>query len=125
MNVLVLNCGSSTVKFQIIATDLEMISANTDQRLARGTLERIGGESIISLQADSGEKQLSTARLRDTRAAVEFIQRWACSPEGPEQIQSVADIHAVGHRVVHGGEHFKQSVKIDEAVLRAIEDCIE
>src|SRR5215470_2946813 len=125
MNVLVLNCGSSTVKFQIIATDLDLISANTDQRLARGSLERIGGESIVSLQADSREKQLSTARLRDTRAAVEFIQRWACSPEGPEQIQSVADIHAVGHRVVHGGEHFKHSVTIDEAVLRAIEDCIE
>jgi acetate kinase len=125
MNVLVLNCGSSTVKFQIIATDLEMISTNTDQRLARGSLERIGGESIVSLQVDSREKQLSTAKLRDTRAAVEFIQRWACSPEGPEQIQSVADIHAVGHRVVHGGEHFKHSVKIDEAVLRAIEDCIE
>ena len=125
MNVLVLNCGSSTVKFQIIATDLDMISTNTDQRLARGSLERIGGESIVSLQVGSREKQLSTARLRDTRAAVEFIQRWACSPEGPEQIQSVADIHAVGHRVVHGGEHFKHSVTIDDAVLRAIEDCIE
>jgi len=125
MNVLVLNCGSSTVKFQVIATDLDMISTNTDQRLARGSLERIGGESIVSLQVGSREKQLSTARLRDARAAVEFIQRWACSPEGPEQIQSVADIHAVGHRVVHGGEHFKHSVTIDETVLRAIEDCIE
>ena len=125
MNVLVLNCGSSSVKFQIIATDLDMISSNTDQRLARGSLERIGGESIVSLQVGSREKQLSTARLRDTRAAIEFIQRWACSPEGPEQIQSVADIHAVGHRVVHGGEHFKHSVTIDDAVLRAIEDCIE
>src|SRR6476659_8078369 len=125
MNVLVLNCGSSSVKFQIIATDLDMISNNTDQRLARGSLERIGGESIVSLQVDSREKQLSTARLRDTRAAVEFIQRWACSPEGPDKIQSVADIHAVGHRVVHGGEHFKHSVTIDHAVLRAIEDCIE
>jgi len=125
MNVLVLNCGSSTVKFQIIATDLEMISTNSDQRLARGSLERIGGESIVSFQVASHEKQLSTARLRDIRAAVEFIQRWACSDQGPEQIQSVADIHAVGHRVVHGGEHFKHSVKIDESVLRAIEDCIE
>ena len=125
MNVLVLNCGSSTVKFQIIATDLEMISTNSDQRLARGSLERIGGESIVSLQVAPHEKQLSTARLRDIRAAVEFIQRWACSDHGPEQIQSVADIHAVGHRVVHGGEHFKHSVKIDESVLRAIEDCIE
>ena len=125
MNILVLNCGSSTVKFQIIATDLELIAANTDQRLARGTLERVGGEAVISLQAENGAKQLTTSTLRNTRAAVEFILRWACSDEGPSQIQSVADIHAVGHRVVHGGEHFKQSVKIDDAVFRAIEDCIE
>jgi acetate kinase len=125
MNVLVLNCGSSTVKFQIIATDLEMIANNTDQRLARGTLERIGGEAIVSLQAASREKQLSTAPLRDIRAAVELILRWAGSDQGPAQIQSVADIHAVGHRVVHGGEHFKQSVVINDEVMRAIEDCIE
>jgi acetate kinase len=125
MNVLVLNCGSSSVKFQIIATDLEMIANNTDQRLARGTLERIGGEAIVSLKADSGGTHLATEPLRDTRAAVEMILRWATSSEGPRQIESVADIHAVGHRVVHGGEHFKQSVKIDESVLRAIEDCIE
>jgi len=125
MNILVLNCGSSSVKFQIIATDLEMIANNTDQRLARGNLERIGGEAIVSLQTGSSNKQLSTAPLRDTRAAVELIQRWACSDKGPEQVQTVADIHAVGHRVVHGGEHFKHSVKIDETVLHAIEDCIE
>ena len=125
MNILVLNCGSSSVKFQIIATDLEAIANNTDQRLARGNLERIGGEAIVSLQALGRSASVSTAALRDTRAAVELIVRWACSDEGPEQITSVADIHAVGHRVVHGGEHFKQSVKIDEEVLRAIEDCIE
>ena len=125
MNILVLNCGSSSVKFQIIATDLEMIAKDADQRLARGSIERIGGEAIVSLQAQSGEKQLSTETLRDTRAAVELILRWASSEAGPTQVQSVADIHAVGHRVVHGGEHFNKSVKIDEKVLRAIEDCIE
>jgi acetate kinase len=125
MNILVLNCGSSTVKFQIIATDLDKIATDADQRLARGTLERIGGEAVVSLQSQAGPKQLTTATLRNTRAAVEFILRWACSPEGPPQIQSVADIHAVGHRVVHGGEHFKQSVQINEEVFRAIEDCIE
>ena len=125
MNILVLNCGSSSVKFQVISTDLEMIANDTDQRLARGSIERIGGEAIVTLQAESGEKQLSTETLRDTRAAVELILRWASSEAGPKQVQSVADIHAVGHRVVHGGEHFNKSVKIDEKVLRAIEDCIE
>lgn len=125
MNIMVLNCGSSSVKFQIIATDLEAIAKNADQRLARGSIERIGGEAIVSLQADTREKQLSTATLRDTRSAVEAILRWASSADGPAKIQSVADIHAVGHRVVHGGEHFTHSVVIDEEVLRAIEDCIE
>jgi acetate kinase len=125
MNILVLNCGSSSVKFQIIATDLELIAGNRDLRLARGSLERVGGEAIVSLQSEGKEAQRSTARLRDTRAAVELIVRWACSEAGIAQIQSVADIHAVGHRVVHGGERFTQSVAIDDAVLRGIEDCIE
>ena len=102
-----------------------MISQNADRRLARGSIERIGGEAIVSFQTETGEKQLSTATLRDTRAAVELILRWATSPAGAEQIESVADIHAVGHRVVHGGEHFTHSVTIDDKVLRAIEDCIE
>ena len=125
MNILVLNCGSSTVKFQIIATDLDMIAKNADKRLARGAIERIGGEAIVSFENESGEKQRSTAALRDTRAAVEAVLRWATSSAGPPQINSVADIHAVGHRVVHGGERFTHSVIIDENVLRAIEDCIE
>jgi acetate kinase len=125
MNILVLNCGSSTVKFQIIATDLDLIASNADQRLARGVIERIGGEAIVTLQDETREKQLTTATLRDTRAAVDFIVRWSASENGPKQIESVADIHAIGHRVVHGGEHFKQSVMINDEVLRAIEDCIE
>src|SRR5258705_3753466 len=125
MNILVLNCGSSSVKFQIIATDLELIAGNRDLRLARGSLERVGGEAIVSLQSEGKEAQRSTAKLRDTHAAVELIVRWACSEAGIAQIQSVADIHAVGHRVVHGGERFTQSVAIDDAVVRGIEDCID
>jgi len=125
MNILVLNCGSSSVKFQIIATDLDAIARDADQRLARGTIERIGGEAIIALQSEGLEKKLSTAPLRDTQAAVEWIIRWACSEASISSIKSVADIHAVGHRVVHGGEHFAHSVVINDEVLRAIEDCIE
>jgi acetate kinase len=125
MNILVLNCGSSSVKFQIIATDLDLIAANRDLRLARGSIERVGGEAILSLQSEGKEAQRSTANLRDTRAAVELIVHWACSEAGIAQVQSVADIHAVGHRVVHGGERFTQSVAIDDAVLSGIEDCIE
>lgn len=126
MNILVLNCGSSTVKFQIIATDLEKIEKNGDRRLARGVIEHIGGESICTMQAGDGEKSRTTAQLRDLRSAVDFILKWAVSPEdGPEDIRSLADIHAVGHRVVHGGERFTQSVMINEDVLKGLDDCID
>jgi acetate kinase len=126
MNVLVLNCGSSSVKFQLIATDLDSIERGADRRLARGTVERVGGEAIVTLHAEGQEARRSTAPLRDTRAAVELIIRWACSPaSGISDVQSAADIHAVGHRVVHGGERFTHSVIITEEVLRGIEDCID
>ncbi len=126
MNVLVLNCGSSSIKFQVIATDLDRIDQNADLRLARGIIERIGGEAVCSLQVEGQAKQRSTSQLRDIRAAVDFIIRWVCSPEsGLDAIQSVSDIHAVGHRVVHGGERFKQSVLISDEVLRGIDECID
>jgi acetate kinase len=126
MNILVLNCGSSSVKFQLIATDVEQIAGNADKRLARGLIERIGGEAIITLQATGRGAERSTAPLRDTRSAVELIIRWACAENsGIETVRSVADIHAVGHRVVHGGERFTHSVLITDEVLRGIEDCID
>ena len=126
MNVLVLNCGSSSVKFRLIATDLDLIAQNADRRLAKGTIERIGGEAIIRLQVEGHDPQRSTSSLRDINAAVDFIARWAASPEaGIEEIKSIADIQAVGHRVVHGGEQFKQSVLITDEVVRAVEDCID
>lgn len=126
MNVLVLNCGSSTVKFQLIDTDLEKITQDSDQRLARGMIERIGGEAVITLTVEGKAKQRLTASLRDTRAAVDYIARWASSENsGIEHIQSIADIHAIGHRVVHGGERFTQSVTITDDVLRGIEDMID
>ncbi len=126
MNVLVLNCGSSSVKFQLIATDMELIAANADRRLARGQIERVGGEAIITLQSGAGEPRRTTAPLRDTRAAVDFIIRWVCSEAaGVAGVRSVADVQAVGHRVVHGGERFKASVLITDEVVRGIEDCID
>jgi len=126
MNVLVLNCGSSTVKFQLIATDLDRIARDADRRMARGTIERIGGEAILTLQVEGREPQRSTASLRDIKTAVDFIARWAASQEsGVNEIKSIADIQAVGHRVVHGGEQFKQSVLISDEVIRGVEDCID
>ncbi|MBK9707877.1 MAG: acetate kinase [Acidobacteria bacterium] len=126
MNILVLNCGSSTVKFQIISTDLEKIANNNDRRLVRGVIEHIGGEAICTMEAENKPKSRTTAQLRDLRSTVDFILRWACgSGEGPEDIRSVSDIHAVGHRVVHGGERFTQSVMINDDVLKSLDDCID
>ncbi|MDT5269985.1 MAG: acetate kinase [Acidobacteriota bacterium] len=126
MNVLVLNCGSSTAKFQLIATDLDQIARDADAHLAGGQVERIGGEALITFQVRGGEARRSTAPVRDMRAAVETIIRWVTSADsGIEEVKSVGDIHAVGHRVVHGGERFTHSVLIDDDVLRGIEDCID
>lgn len=126
MNVLVLNCGSSSVKFQLITTDLERIEQDADKRLAHGIIERIGGAAIVTLTAEGNAPKRSAEPVRDTRAAVEMILRWAVSPDsGVAGLNSVADIHAVGHRVVHGGERFTSSVLITDEVLRGIEDCIE
>ena len=126
MNILVLNCGSSTIKFQLIATDLRAIEEKTERRLARGVIERIGGEAVLSLQVEGQPTQRTTALLHDIRAAVDFILRWACSEaSGINEVRSITDIQAVGHRVVHGGEQFIQSVLITDEVLRGIEDCID
>ncbi len=126
MNILVLNCGSSSLKFQLIATDLERIAANSDKRLAHGQIERIGGAAIITLTAEGKQPQRSAAPVRDIKSAVEMIVRWIASEASEiEEITSLADIHAVGHRVVHGGEKFTASAIITDEVLRGIEDCIE
>ncbi|HEU4508084.1 MAG TPA: acetate kinase [Pyrinomonadaceae bacterium] len=126
MNILILNCGSSSVKFQLIVTDLEMIAQNADRHLARGHIERIGGEAVITLQVEGRDEQRSTATLRDIRAAVDFIARWASSQEsGINEIKSIADIQAIGHRVVHGAERFTQSVLITDEVIRGLEACID
>jgi len=126
MNVLVLNCGSSTVKFQIIETDLDLINADADRRLASGIIERVGGQALITFQADGHPKERHAEPLRDHRAAIDTILRWIISRASKiDHITTLADIHAVGHRVVHGGEHFQKSVLIDDAVIEGIEDCIE
>jgi acetate kinase len=126
MNVLVLNCGSSSVKFQLIATDLDQIAHDSDVRLAHGIVERIGGAAIVTFTTDGAAPQRSAAPVRDTRAAVEMILRWIVSDgSGIATVNSFADVHAVGHRVVHGGERFSKSVLITDDVLRGIEDGIE
>jgi len=126
MNVLVLNAGSSSLKFQIIATDLERIRRHKDVRLLRGEVEGIGAEAVITVQKADGPKKKFTATLRDMAAALDHIVRWVVSPESEiSEIRSLGDIHAIGHRVVHGGESFTDSVLITDEVVKGIENCID
>ncbi len=126
MNILVLNTGSSSVKFQVIETDLELIAGNADKKLASGMIERVGSESIITLNAEGSPPIKSTAPMRDHKMAIDKIVKWIISKEtNIPNIKSLKDIHAVGHRVVHGGEKFNHSVLLDDGIVREIEDCIE
>ena len=125
MNILVLNVGSSTLKFQLVATDRDTIAANTDRRLARGHIERIGGEAILTLEAQGRAPVRTTAALRDHAAAVERVIAWLASDESGVPIRSVGDIEAVGHRVVHGGERFTHSTLVTDEVRQGVEQLID
>jgi acetate kinase len=125
MNVLVLNVGSSSLKFELIGTDAERIESNADARLAGGAVERIGGEAVLSLNAQRRGGHRSVAPLRNLAAAVEHVAAWLVSEEADAGITSLAEIEAVGHRVVHGGEDFARSQRIDETVLKALDELVE
>jgi acetate kinase len=124
VNVLVLNCGSSSLKFQLIDTDLERAAAGTDRVLAKGIVDDIGGAGILKLEAAGRPAVKESAEVLEHKIAVEKVVDWLCQPGGAG-LGSRDDIHAVGHRVVHGGERFKASVRIDDAVLQGIEACFE
>ncbi len=126
MNVFVLNCGSSSLKFQIIDTDIEKIEKNEEKVLAKGLIERVGSQSLITFKAEGRPAFKSATPLRDHKAALNFIMKWITDPETEiPGINGLEDIHAIGHRIVHGGEKFKSSIKIDQEVINGIEDCID
>src|SRR5207344_2316604 len=115
------------LKFQLIDTDEAAIASGTDRRLARGQLERIGGEAIVTLAAGDQQPRTTTAAISDQAAAVSYVIRWLTTSESSEAppIARIADIQAVGHRVVHGGEKFKRSTLVNDAVRHQIEALIE
>ncbi|NRA65613.1 MAG: acetate kinase [Pseudobacteriovorax sp.] len=126
MNVLVLNCGSSSLKFQVISVDQESIEQNNESVLAKGLIERIGSQSLLSLTAKDQKTQKSASPFRNHKEAIDFILKWLISPKAKiPKLSSLSDIDAVGHRVVHGGEKFSKSVMINERVITGIEDCID
>ena len=126
MYVLVLNSGSSSLRFQVIRTDLEQMEAEADECLARGVVERVGSLALITFRAEGQPRIKREQPLRDHRAAIDAVLRWLISPEARiEGLRALGDIHAVGHRVVHGGQRFQASVRIDDEVLTALEDMVE
>jgi len=126
MNVLVLNAGSSNLKFQLIATDRDAIATNKSIRLCRGQIDRFGGEVVIAVLMRDGSRRKFAASTRDMQASLECLMQWIASDaSGIAEIRAISDVHAVGHRVVHGGELFGNSTLITDEVLKGIEDCIE
>ena len=127
MHILVLNVGSSSLKFQLIDTDEAAIAGARDRRLARGQIERIGGEAILTLAAGDAPPVTSAAAIADHAGGVGYVIRWLTTShaEGTPAITSLADIAAVGHRVVHGGERFKSSTLVTEDIRRKLEGLIE
>ena len=115
MNVLVINCGSSSLKFQLIDSESENV-------LAKGLCERIGIDGSLTYQPAGGEKVKSDKAMPTHTEAIQFVID-ALTDADTGVVKSLDEIGAVGHRVVHGGEKFASSVVITDEVLKAIEEC--
>ncbi len=116
MKILVINCGSSSLKFQLIDSETEAV-------IAKGLCERIGmdGSQLIYTPA-GGEKQVTVSPMEDHKKAVSLVIR-ALTDEKTGVLSSLSEIDAVGHRLVHGGEKFASSTLISEEVIAAITEC--
>lgn len=116
MKILVINCGSSSLKFQLI-------DAETEQMIAKGLCERIGIEgSQLVYQPAGGEKETTVTPMADHTRAIELVLK-ALANETSGVVKSLSEIGAVGHRIVHGGEKFAQATLITDEVLDAIREC--
>lgn len=117
MNVLVINCGSSSLKYQLIDSDSE-------KALATGLCERIGIDGRLVHKPAGGEKITIEKEMKTHDTAIAMVLE-ALTDKEHGVVASLDEIHAVGHRVVHGGEKFAESVVITDEVLSAIEECNE
>ena len=116
MNILVINCGSSSLKFQLI-------NAQSEELIAKGLCERIGiPGSQMTYAPKGGEKIEKAEDMPDHTAAIRLVLN-ALSDEKHGVVKSLDEIGAVGHRIVHGGESFAASTVINDEVMKAIEDC--
>jgi acetate kinase len=124
LKILVLNCGSSSVKFQLIDTDRDLARSGRDRALAKGQVENIGGIAVIMYEVLGRKRFKETAEILEHRVAVDRSLALLSDPE-IGIIRDRKEVEAVGHRIVHGGERFNSSARIDAEVLAAIEDCFE
>ena len=117
MKVLVINCGSSSLKFQLIDSD-------TEQVLAKGLCERIGIDGRLTYSPSGGEKHVFEDPLPNHTVAVDSVLKKLTDPQ-IGVIGSLAEIGAVGHRIVHGGEKFAHSTLLTEEAIKEVEACSE
>ncbi len=116
MNILVINCGSSSLKYQLI-------DSNSEEVLAKGLCERIGAAgSVLTHKTNDGRKEVVEEPMPNHTVAVKLVIN-ALTDKEYGCIKSLDEIGAVGHRIVHGGENFSQSVIITEDTIKAIEEC--
>lgn len=117
MKVLVVNCGSSSLKYQLINMEDEKV-------LAKGLVERIGIEGSVLTHKVNDEKHVIKQPMEDHKVAIKLVLD-ALVDKNHGVISDMSEISAVGHRVVHGGEKYANSVLIDEDVMKALEDCVK
>lgn len=117
MNILVINCGSSSLKFQLI-------NAESENVLAKGLCERIGIDGRLVYQPAGGEKEVTEAAMPGHKEAIQMVLNALKNPN-TGVIKSLDEVGAVGHRVVHGGEKFASSVILTDEVIKGIEECSE
>ena len=117
MNVLVINCGSSSLKYQLIDSETEAV-------LAKGLCERIGIDGRLVYQKTGLDKEITEAAMPTHKQAIQMVLDAIVNPK-TGALKSLAEVDAVGHRTVHGGEKFACSVVLTEEVLAQIEECNE
>ena len=115
MNVLVINCGSSSLKYQLIDSESEKV-------LAKGLCERIGIDGRLTYQKAGLDKEITEAPMPTHKEAIKMVLD-ALTNEKTGAIKSLAEVGAVGHRMVHGGEKFTCSAVIDDEMIKAVESC--
>ena len=115
MNILVINCGSSSLTYQLINSETEGV-------LAKGLCERIGIDGMLTYQPEGGEKEKSEIAMPTHTEAINAVLA-ALTNEKSGVIKSLSEVGAVGHRVVHGGEKFTSSCLINDESMKAIEEC--